>query len=222
MRHEATAARRLTVLLVGPTALVRVALRQLLGAAATVAIVGDVPPDEEALELARRDPPDIALIDTPDLGGALPFISSLLAVSPETRPIILSDEEFGDGFLQAVAAGVWGILPRDLSQGELIRAVRQVSRGKAVIACALEPPLLARLRELGARRHAAEPAVVLTDREASVMRAVAAGHTDTQIARQLGVAVPTIKSHIRTILRKTRATNRAAAIAIAYRAGILT
>lgn len=219
MGHEVTAGRRLAVLLIGPTAPVRVALRQMLGAAAEVTITGDVRPEQEALDIARRTPPNITLIDAPDLDQALTFVRRLQAASPDTRPIILSDEEFGDSFLKAMVAGVWGILSRDLSQGELIRAMRQVARGRAVIACALQPVQLAQLRKLRAWR--ADPGVVLTDREATVIRAVAAGRTDTQIAQQLGVAVPTVKSHMRAILRKTRASNRAAAIAAAFRSGAL-
>ena len=75
------------------------------------------------------------------------------------------------------------------------------------------------LKELASRR--AELALPLSQKESSVMEAMAQGHTDTQIAKGLGLSVPTVKTHVRSILRKTSARNRAGAIAAAFRSGVL-
>lgn len=218
---EAAPPKGLGVLLVASFALVRIALKQLLSTTCEVSIVGDAPPGPEALDLARRSPPDIAVIDTQRLDGDLTaFVRRLLAVSPDLRAIILSDDGFEDGVIQALQIGAWGYLPRDVSQSELIRAVHQVAGGKLVIGCSLQPGQMARLRELGQPRPSMHGA--LSHRQTMVIRAMAAGHTDSQIAKQLGVSVPTIKTHVRSVLRKTNSRNRAAAIATAFRSGVLS
>lgn len=219
--HETASSKELRILLISSFALVRIALKQLLSTAGEVSIVGDADPDPHALNLAGREAPDIAILDTQRMDDQLTnFVSRLLAVSPEVRTIILSDEGLEDGVLQAFKIGAWAYLPRDLSQAELIRAVRQVAQGKVVIGCALQPGQLLRLRDLSQGSVALE--LPLSQREETVVRAMAAGDTDSQIAKNLGVSVPTIKTHVRSILRKTNSRNRTAAIARAFRVGVLS
>ena len=214
-----TSSAQLTVFLIAEVALVRVALRQLLSRAAEVVVVGEAG-TIQAFGMVHQFMPDIALVDAHRVDEALTgFIHRLAATSAKTRPIILSDYDFSSGVIQAAEAGAWGYLPRDVSEAELVRAVRLVAQGRAVMGCWLPPDQFVRLGELSSRRI--ELSLPLSQKESTVIRAVAQGQTDGQIAREIGISVPTVKTHVRSILRKTNTRNRAGAIAAAFRSGIL-
>jgi len=217
---RATSSAQLAIILIADP-LVRIALKQLLREADEVVVVGEADPDH-ALPVARRTAPDIALVDTHRVGdGLTEFLQRLRAVSPKTRPIVLTDADFTAGSLRIVEAGAWGYLRRDVSDPQLIKAVRLVARGKAVVDCTMAHDDFARLGQLRPADPPSGTVVPLSEKESSVMRAMAEGHTDIQIARQLGLSVPTVKTHVRAILRKTNSRNRAAAIATAFRTGTL-
>ena len=212
---------RITILVVGAVALVRMALKQFLSGADEVVVLGEASAGAEATAMAGRGAPDVALIDVQGMDETVTiFIPRLFAASPNTRPIILSDDGFDDGVFHAAEAGVWGYLSRDVSQVELIRAVRLVAQGKAVIGCSLLPEQFSRLSVLRTRNS--NLAFGFSQKEWTVIKAMAAGHTDSQIAGQLGLSVPTIKTHVRSILRKTGSRNRTAAITAAFRSGVLS
>ncbi len=214
-----TSSAQLTVFLIAEVALVRVALRQLLSRAAEVVVVGEAG-TSQAFGMVHQFMPDIALVDAHRVDEALTgFIHRLAATPAKTRPIILSDYDFSSGVIQTAEAGAWGYLPRDVSEAELVRAVRLVARGRAVMGCWLEPDQFVRLGELSSRRIGLS--LPLSQKESTVIRAVAQGQTDGQIAGELGISVPTVKTHVRSILRKTNTRNRAGAIAAAFRSGIL-
>lgn len=210
---------QISVLLIAEDTLVRVGLRQLLSRAAEVVVVGETGTGH-ALDMVRHFMPDIALVDAHRINGTLTsFVQRLTSVSAKTRAIVLSDADFGSGVVQTAEAGAWGYLPRDLSEAELVRAVRLVAQGRAVMACWMAPDQFIKLRELSLNH--AELALPLSQKESTVIKAVAQGQTDGQIAQELGISVPTIKTHVRSILRKTNSRNRAAAIATAFRSGVL-
>jgi DNA-binding NarL/FixJ family response regulator len=217
---RATSSAQLTVILIADP-LVRIALKQLLREADEVVVVGETVADQ-ALPVARRIAPDVALVDAQRLNVWLAeFLQQLRAVSPKTRPIVLSDADFDASVLRIVDAGTWGFLPRDVSEPRLVKAVRLVGQGKAVMDCTMAHDEFARLGQLRPADPPTGTAISLSQKEASVMRVMAEGHTDSQIAEQLGLSVPTVKTHVRSILRKTNSRNRAAAIATAFRSGTL-
>lgn len=217
--NRETSSARFTVVLVADP-LVRIALKQLLRGASEVIVVGEASADQ-AVALVRQLAPDIALIDAHGVSSGLPeFLRSLRTASPKIRPIVLSEDDFGDGALLVADAGGWGYLPREVSEQQLIRAVRFVTHGKVVLDCTLAHEQFAQLGQLKTPA-AASFALPLSQKETSVMRAMAEGQTDIQIAKGLGLSVPTIKTHVRSILRKTSTRNRAAAIATAFRSGVL-
>jgi len=210
---------QINVLLIAEDTLVRVGLRQLLSRAAEVVVVGEAGTGH-ALDMAHHFLPDIALVDAHRVNGTLAsFVQHLTSISAKTRAIVLSDADFTSGVVQTAEAGAWGYLPRDLSEAELVRAVRLVAQGRAVMACWLAPGQFVKLGELSP--HHSELALPLSEKESTVIKAVAQGQTDGQIAQELGISVPTIKTHVRSILRKTNSRNRAAAIATAFRSGVL-
>ncbi len=217
---RAASSAQLTILLIADP-LVRIALKQLLRAADEVVVVGEIGADH-ALPLARRTAPDLALVDAHRVDtGLAEFLQRLRAVSPKTRPIVLSEADFGTGVLNIADTGTWGFLPRDVSEPQLVKAVRAVAKGRAVMDCTLAHDEFTRLGQLRQAEPTNGTAFALSQKEASVMQAVAEGRTDSQIANVLGLSVPTIKTHVRSILRKTHSRNRAAAIATAFRSGAL-
>jgi DNA-binding NarL/FixJ family response regulator len=216
---RATSSAQLTVILIAD-ALVRIALKQLLREADEVVVVGETAPGQE-LPVAGRTAPDVALVDSQGVDGLAEFLQRLQAVSPRTRAIILSEADFDCGLLSIACAGAWGYLRRDISGPQLIKAVRLVAQGKAVMDCTMAYGDFARLGQLRRADPPTGTSVPLSPKEASVIRIMAEGHTDLQIAEQLGLSIPTVKTHVRAILRKTNSRNRAAAVATAFRTGAL-
>ena len=217
---RATSSALITILLVADP-LVRIAFKQLLRGAEDVVVIGETSA-AEAVPVIRRNAPNVALVDAQHIDRELAeFIQRLCSVSPKTRPIVLSEAEFNGGVLHIADAGAWGYLPREVSEHQLIRAVRLVARGKAVMDCTLGYDEFTRLGQLRPADPSTGTMISLSQNETSVMRAMAQGHTDSQIAKELGLSIPTVKTHVRSILRKTSSRNRAAAIATAFRSGSL-
>ena len=196
---QETSSVRCTVLLIADP-LVRFALKQLLRTAGEVVVVGEVLA-EQAVAAVRQLSPDIALIDA--------------------RRVDEDLSEFRDGVVRVAGAGGWGYLPREVCEQQLARDVRLVAGGKAVMECAIAHDEFAMLGQLSPVPARDATTVALSQKEGSVIQAMAEGQTDSQIAKQLGVSTPTVKTHVRSILRKTHSRNRAAAIATAFRGGIL-
>ncbi|MDR7550831.1 MAG: response regulator transcription factor [Armatimonadota bacterium] len=213
------AGRHLRVLLLSRTALVRIALRQLLGQDNGVAVVGEAGSLPEALTAAARERPDIVLVDMHNATTTLDRLHEIQEVAPSARTIILSDDPEGGDLFEAARAGVWGYLPPDVTSSELLRAARGVAQGRVVVVAAMPRQEFARLG--GLRREPKTPPP-LSPTESRVVRMMSEGHTDGEIASRLGVSVPTVKTHVRAILKKTSTKNRTAAITAAFRSGLLT
>ncbi|HXF81475.1 MAG TPA: response regulator transcription factor [bacterium] len=211
--------RYVRVLLLSRTALVRVALRQLLSGDGGVAVVAEAGSWSEAVAAAGRSSPDIMLVDMHDHAMVLDRLPELQAATPGARVIVLSDDPEAGDLFAAARAGVWGYLPHDVTSGELLRAVRTVAQGRVAVGGTMSREDFARLGAIG---RGPDAPLVLSPTEARVIRVMSEGHTDGQIAAQLGMSVPTVKTHVRAILRKTSARNRAAAIAAAFRSGLLS
>ncbi|MDR7435541.1 MAG: response regulator transcription factor [Armatimonadota bacterium] len=212
---------RLYLLLIGNVTLVRLAVKQLLNSVSGIIILGEAGSGEEAIILAKRSEPDMAIIAIQRFDETwATCVKEIQTISPRTRSLVLVDEDDGDGLFRAAEHGVWGYLPQNISQGELVRAIHLIARGQVVIACALAPEQFARLSFLNTR--GTNNLLPLSNREFAVIKAMAEGYTDRQIAHHLGLSVPTVKTHVRSILRKTRSRNRAAAIAVAFRHGVIS
>ena len=217
---QETSSVRCTVLLIADP-LVRFALKQLLRTAGEVVVVGEVLA-EQAAAAVRQLSPDIALIDARRVDEDLSeFLRRLRTAAPMTKAIVLSEDDFRDGVVRVAGAGGWGYLPREVCEQQLARDVRLVAGGKAVMECAIAHDEFAMLGQLSPVPARDATTVALSQKEGSVIQAMAEGQTDSQIAKQLGVSTPTVKTHVRSILRKTHSRNRAAAIATAFRGGIL-
>ncbi|MDI6773345.1 MAG: response regulator transcription factor [bacterium] len=198
----------------------RIQIVTYLRAAPDLKVVGAMVVGPEALAFVRRTAPDIAVMDADRLDGPLlDHIHQLREASPHTRLLVLADDCPGEELRPALNSGLWGYLHRDAPQDVLVWALRAVARGRIVLYCSLSPDQFG-LREKF--NHGPGGALnALSPREAEVLAAIAGGHTDTQIACRLRLSVSTVKTHVRSILRKTGGRNRAGAIAMGFRNGAL-
>jgi DNA-binding NarL/FixJ family response regulator len=201
------------VLLVDDHALVRPALRQALEAPA-VTVVGEARSAEEALEMAPRLRPDLVLLDI-DLPGmtGIEAVRELAPRLPETRIVMLTVSTDRRDLLDAVRHGAFGYLTKDLSGEALLRAVRGIRRGDLPMSrvhAALVVDHLARTGRSGSSA-ADEVGGLLSAREQEVLRLLAEGMTDREIASALAISPRTVESHVSSVLRKLGVRNRAEA-----------
>jgi DNA-binding NarL/FixJ family response regulator len=207
------------VLLVEDHALVRSAIRQALEAP-DVTVVGEARSAEEALEMAPRLRPDLVLldIDLPGMSG-IDAVRELAPRLPDTRVVMLTVSTDRRDLLDAVRHGAFGYLTKDLSGEALLRAVRGIRRGDLPMSrvhAALVVDHLARSGRSGVSA-ADEVGGLLSAREQEVLRLLAEGMTDREIASALAISPRTVESHVSSVLRKLGVRNRAEA-AQRYRA----
>ena len=206
-----TASRAIRVLCVDDHPLVREGVAAVIGAEQDLELVGTATAGGEAIELFRQLLPDVTLMDLkmPDMNG-IQVISALRSEYPGARFVVVTTYPGDVQALQALRAGASGYLLKSTLGDQLIAAIRAVHAGKRYI-----PPEIA--SEIA--QYAADDA--LTEREIGVLRRVAAGQSNKQIAIALGVSESTIKAHIHSILPKLNADDRTHAVTIALKRGIL-
>lgn len=199
------------ILCVDDHPLVREGVAAVIGAQPDLELVGSAATGREAIELFKGLHPDVTLMDLkmPDMSG-IEVIRALRSEYPLARFIVVTTYPGDVQALQALKAGASGYLLKSTLGDQLIDAIRAVHAGKRCI-----PPEIA--REIG--QYAADDA--LTDREIEVLRRVAAGQSNKQIAIELAVSESTIKAHIHSILPKLNAEDRTHAVTIALKRGIL-
>ncbi len=208
------------VMLVDDHALVRSAIRQALEAP-DVVVVGEASSAEEALEMAPRLRPDLLLldIDLPGMSG-LEAVRELAPRLPDTRVVMLTVSTDRRDLLDAVRHGAFGYLTKDLTGDALLRAVRGIRRGDLPMS-RVHAALVVDHLSRGARGGVPAPDDVgglLSVREKEVLRLLAEGMTDREIATGLAISPRTVESHVSSVLRKLGVRNRAEA-AQRYRAG---
>jgi DNA-binding NarL/FixJ family response regulator len=207
------------VMLVDDHALVRSAIRQALEAP-DIEVVGEATSGEEALEMAPRLRPDLVLLDI-DLPGmtGLEAVRELAPRLPDTRIVMLTVSTDRRDLMDAVRHGAYGYLTKDLTGEALQRAVRGIRRGDLPMSrvhAALVVDQLARGARSGG--SATNELGVLSAREQEVLRLLAEGLTDREIATGLAISPRTVESHVSSLLRKLGVRNRAEA-AQRYRSG---
>ncbi len=217
--------RPIRVLLVDDQHLVRAGFRMVLDTQPDIAVVGEAGDGSEALDAAARARPDVVLMDIrmPGTDGVTATRSLLARPDPLPRVVVLTtfdEDEFVDA---ALDAGAVGFLLKDCGPEELLSAVRAVHRGDSVLAPSATRRLLERIggpvtEDREGRERVLE---VLTAREVEVMRAVAQGLTNAEIAESLVLAPATVKTHIGRILSKLDLRDRVHMVRLAYETGLV-
>lgn len=199
------------MLLVDDDALVRSALALMLGGEPDVEVVGEAADGEAGVAMARRERPDVVLMDIrmPRLDG-LAATRALRADHGPPHVIVLTTFDADDHVLGALAAGADGFLLKDTPPAEIIAALRRVVDGDPMLSPSVTRTLIARFRDGGDddRAAARERLDRLTDRERDVARAVGRGLSNAEIAGELYMSVPTVKAHVSRLFDKLGATNR--------------
>ncbi len=206
------------VLIADDHAVVRQGLRTFLELQDDIEVVGEAADGEQALAAAAELEPDVVLMDLvmPRLGG-IAAIERLRERAPAVRVIVLTSFLDDEKVLPAVRAGAAGYLLKDVQPAELVRAIRTVEGGEAL----LHPAVAARvLRELAGDRGGAERHERLTERELEVLALIARGLANKAIALELGVAEKTVKTHVSNILGKLGLSDRTQAALYAVREGL--
>lgn len=202
--------------------LVRTGFRVILDAEPDLEVVGEAGDGRQAVEAARASKPDVVLMDIrmPNLDG-IEGTRRVTALPRAPRVLILTTFDLDEYVYEALRAGASGFLLKDAGADELLRAVRIVAAGDAL----LSPTITRRLIEDFARRPAPreKPAALaeLTPRELEVLRLVARGLSNATIARELVVGDATVKTHVARIFAKLDLHDRAQAVVLAYESGLV-
>jgi len=215
----------ISVLLVDDQAVVRGGLRSMLRVEPDISVVGEAASGEEAIELASALPPDIILLDVrmPGMDG-LATLPHLKARSPRSSVIMVTLYDNPDYLVAAISAGAAGYVLKDATREELVHALRITAEGGAIIAPSMLPELLHTMRRImGSPERALtpRPTDVLSERETEVLRLVAKGYTNQEIAARLILSPTTIKTHVQNILHKLEVSDRTQAAVLAVRCGLI-
>ncbi|MFC7533063.1 response regulator [Actinoplanes sp. GCM10030250] len=212
------------VLLADDQALFREALGVLLGASDGLEVVGEAANGDEALTLVARLRPDVVLMDLrmPVLDG-IGATRRIRVEFPETRVIALTTFDDDEDVFAALRAGAVGYLLKDVSSEQLIEAVRAAVRDESVLQPSVAAKVVARFAQLDHEAPArAQPLVVpLSDRELEVLRLLAGGRSNREIAGELFLAEGTVKNHVTSVLGKLGVRDRTQAALRARGLGLL-
>jgi DNA-binding NarL/FixJ family response regulator len=212
------------VLIADDQDLVRAGLRMILDAEPAIDVVGEATDGRDALEKARLLHPDVVLMDIrmPELDGLA--ATRLLLETPDTttRVLILTTFDLDEYVYEALLAGASGFLLKDSPPEQLIAGIAVVARGDALLA----PSVTRRVIEEFARRPRARPGDQaaldeLTPRELEVLKLIARGLSNTEIAGSLFVSETTVKTHVAHILMKLELRDRVQAVVLAYESGLV-
>jgi DNA-binding NarL/FixJ family response regulator len=204
----------ITIVIADDHPVVREGLAAILATQPDFAVVGEAADGAELLRLAAERRPAVALVDLamPELDGAT-AIARLREAAPETRALVLTAFDSDERIIGAIEAGARGYLLKGAPRAEIFAAVRLVAEGGSL----LQPLVAARL----VARVARPAAPALTARELEVLRLVAQGRANKEIAAALGVTERTVKFHLSAIMGRLGAANRTEAVALAAQLGLI-
>jgi two-component system, NarL family, response regulator len=204
-------AKAIRVLIVDDHPLFRDGLAAIVDGQPDMTVVGEGGNGHEAIDLHRREDPDVTLMDLrmPGMGG-LEAITAIHRESPQAGIIVLTSYDGDEDVYRALREGARGYVLKDMDRNEVLRAIRAVAAGERY----LPPDVDSRLAE----RLASE---ALTGREIEVLELIARGLRNSEIARLLAITEGTVKIHVKKILRKLDVSDRTEAVTIALQRGIL-
>ncbi|MFN8467168.1 MAG: response regulator transcription factor [Caldilineaceae bacterium] len=206
------------VLVVDDHAIVRKGIRALLSEAGGFEVVGEADNGQVAVLRAQETAPDVVLMDLlmPGMDG-IEATRQIASRQPQTRVLVLTSFAADNKVFPAIKAGAVGYLLKDSSPDELVRAIRQVHRGEP----SLHPTIARKLLQEIARPAELQPAPeALTDREMTVLRLIAQGLSNQEIADRIAVSDATVRAHVSRILGKLHLASRTQAALYAVREGL--
>lgn len=209
-------------MLVDDHELVRQGIAAMLNGAGDLQVVAVARTGREALEVARRELPDVVLMDVkmPDMDG-LEATRKLKEERPRTAVVMLTMHDNPAYLRDAVRAGAAGYLLKDVSKDELVDAIRQVATGGAFIESQMLRGMLSELKPSGGAGGVSPAAKNLTKREREILSLVAEGLSNREIAEKLVLSPETVKSHVAAILEKLNVSDRTQAAIYAVRNGLV-
>jgi DNA-binding NarL/FixJ family response regulator len=210
------------VMLVDDQEMVRVGFRMILQAEPD--FVGEAGDGVAAVELADRADADVVLMDVrmPRMDG-IEACRSIRERHPSTRVMMLTTFDLHDYVHAALRAGASGFLLKDAPADQLVDAIRIIANGDALLAPSITQALIDEITRQPARDRASYPGIAtLTEREHEVLRLMASGRSNAEIARDLYLGEATIKTHVGRILAKLSARDRVQAVVVAYESGLVT
>jgi NarL family two-component system response regulator LiaR len=216
---------KIKVLIVDDHAIVRQGLRTFLELQSDIEIVGEAENGLQAVEQTGREHPDVVLLDLvmPVMDG-IQATPEILARSPQSRVLILTSFGDDDKVFPAIRAGAQGYLLKDIPPQELAQAVREAHRGKTQLHPDIAQKLMADVaaRQPGPAGPGEKPPAPdeLTERERDVLRLIAQGFSNQQIARELTISEKTVKTHVSSILSKLHVEDRTQAAIYALKRGL--
>jgi len=210
------------VVLVDDQTLVRRGLRALLELAGDIAIVGEAEDGVEGAAIVRRERPDVVLLDVrmPKAGG-LDLLRDLRQSGELPPTILLTTFDDDEALLEGVKAGARGYLLKDVSLEQLTGAIHAVAAGETLIRPAVTERVLRGLEHVRRDFDALDPPDPLTKREVEILRLMAGGYSNREIAEALGTAEGTIKNHASSILSKLGVRDRTRAVLKALERGYI-
>ena len=202
---------RIRIMLVDDHPVVRAGLTGIIATQPDLEFVGDAANAAEAITLFERQAPDLSLVDLslPDRSG-IELIGILHAKSPQAKFVVLSANLGGNDISRALQAGAHAYLSKDVSAEELLTTIRNVSRGARYLSSAV-----------GNKVDGAVAHPHLTARELDVLRCIARGDSNSQIATELALGEETVKTHVKHILGKLGVTSRSKAAAQSIKSGLI-
>ena len=210
------------VLLVDDHDLFRTGLKTLLEEQG-IRAVGEAPNGQTALRLVSELAPDVVIMDLnmPGLSGVA-TTRQLTSIAPLARVVVLTISSEDSDVMDAVMAGACGYLLKDSSIHDLVGGIRAAAAGESLISPQIAAKVLQRLRAQGTSEDAAEKvSAELSDREIEVLKLIANGKDNAEIARELYISPKTVKNHISNILMKLQIENRIQAAVYAVRSGLV-
>ncbi len=209
---------RVRILIADDHAVVRSGLRALLSLQDDMEVVGEAKDGLEAVEQAGRRTPDVVLLDLemPRLDG-VQAIPKILEASPKSRILVLTSFATDEKVFPSIKAGAVGYLLKDSTADDLVSSIRQVHRGESALHPLIARKVLHELASPGEKPPTKDP---LTPRELEVLRLIALGMGNSEIAAELVLSETTVRNYVSTILGKLHLANRTQAALFAIRKGL--
>jgi DNA-binding NarL/FixJ family response regulator len=212
------------ILLADDQDLIRTGFRMILESEDDLEIIGEVPDGQQAIWETQRLQPDLVLMDV-----QMPVVDGLeatrgIVMSPQvtrTRVLILTTFERDDYIYDALQAGASGFLLKNASPEELIHAVRVVAGGEALLAPSVTRRVIADMARPRARPELAARLAQLTERETDVLRGMASGLSNAELADRMTLGEATVKTHVSRVLMKLDLRDRVQAVVFAYESGLV-